>query len=149
MKDTNKSAKKSTATEKRYTGFTDAEKSAMKQRVKEMKVGEDGESQVRAAIADMHESDRAMAKRIDALVKASAPGLTSRTWYGMPAYAKDGKTICFFKPSHKFKARYSTLGFNDAAKLDEGSMWPTEYALTTLTPADEARIAALVKKAVS
>lgn len=149
MKDGNKAANTSAATQKRYTGFTDAEKSAMKQRVKEMKVGEDGESQVRAAIAEMKEPDRAMAKRIDALVKSSAPDLTSRTWYGMPAYAKDGKTICFFKPSHKFKTRYSTLGFNDAAKLDEGSMWPTEYALTKLTPDDEARIAALVKKAVS
>lgn len=137
-----------TATKKRYEGFTEAEKSAMKDRVKEMKAGEDGESQVQAAIAEMHEEDRVMARRIDALVKASAPGLTSKTWYGMPAYAKDGKTICFFKPSHKFKARYSTLGFNDAAKLDNGSMWPTEYALTRLTAADEARIAALVKKAV-
>jgi hypothetical protein len=148
MKDTKKSANASTATKKRYEGFTDDEKSAMKQRVKEMKAGEDGESQVRAAIAAMHESDRPMANRIDAVVKASAPGLTSRTWYGMPAYAKDGKTICFFKPSHKFKMRYSTLGFNDPAKLDEGSMWPTEYALTKLTAADEARITALVKKAV-
>jgi len=138
-----------TPTKKRYEGFTAAEKSAMKQRVKEMKAVEDGESQVRAAIAEMHEDDRVMAKRIDALVKASAPGLTSKTWYGMPAYAKDGKTICFFKPSHKFKVRYSTLGFNDAAKLDEGSMWPTEYAVTKLTPTEEARIAALVKKAVS
>ena len=148
MKDTKKTAKTSTATKKRYEGFTDVEKSAMKQRVKEMKAAEDGESQVRAAIDGMHEPDRAMAKRIDALVKASAPGLTPRTWYGMPAYAKDGKTICFFKPAHKFKMRYSTLGFNDAAKLDEGSMWPTEYALTKLNAADEARIAGLVKKAV-
>ena len=147
MKETKGSAK--TATKKRYEGFTAEEKSAMKQRVKEMKAGEDGESQIRVAIAEMPEPDRAMAKRIDALVKASAPDLMSRTWYGMPAYAKDGKTICFFKPAYKFKARYSTLGFNDAAKLDEGSMWPTEYALTKLTPADEARIAALVKKAVS
>ena len=147
MKDSKNSTQ--TTTKKRYEGFTAAEKSAMKARVKEMKAGEEGESQLRAAIAEMHESDRALAKRIDALVKASAPGLTSKTWYGMPAYAKDGKTICFFKPSHKFKVRYSTLGFNDAAKLDDGSMWPTEYALTKLTAADEARIAALVKKAVS
>jgi uncharacterized protein YdhG (YjbR/CyaY superfamily) len=147
MKDTRDSTK--TATKKRYEGFTEAEKSAMKDRVKEMKAGEDGESQVRAAISEMHESDRALAKRIDALVKESAPGLTSKTWYGMPAYAKDGKTICFFKPSHKFKARYSTIGFNDAAKLDDGSMWPTEYALTKLTAADEVRIAALIKKAAS
>ena len=146
MKDTKNSTQ--TATKKRYEGFTAAEKSAMRQRVKEMKAGEDGENQVRAAIAEMHEDDRVMAKRIDALVKASAPGLTSKTWYGMPAYAKDGKTICFFKPSHKFKVRYSTLGFNDAAKLDEGSMWPTEYAVTKLTATEEARIAALVKKAV-
>ncbi len=150
MKDTQKSAKSTTATKKRYDGFTDEERDAMKQRVEEMKVaarGADGESDVLAKIAEMREPDRAMAKRLHALIKASAPALSPRTWYGMPAYAKDGKIVCFFQPAQKFKTRYATLGFNDAAKLDEGAMWPTAFALTKLTAADEARIGALVKKA--
>jgi uncharacterized protein YdhG (YjbR/CyaY superfamily) len=109
----------------------------------------DGESDVLAKIAEMRETDRAMAERIHAVIKASAPALSPRTWYGMPAYAKDGKVVCFFQSAQKFNARYATLGFNDAANLDEGTMWPTAFALTELTAADEARIGALVKKAVS
>ena len=109
----------------------------------------DGEREVLAKIAEMPESDRVMAERIHAVVKVSAPGLTPRTWYGMPAYAKDGKILCFFQAADKFKARYATFGFNDTAKLDDGAMWPTSWALTALRAADEARIGALVKKAVS
>src|SRR5437762_14005522 len=109
----------------------------------------DGESDVLAKIAEMPEPDRVMAERLHAIIKASAPALSPRTWYGMPAYAKDGKTVCFFQPAQKFKTRYATLGFNDAANLDDGAMWPVAYALTELTAADEARIGALVKKAVS
>jgi uncharacterized protein YdhG (YjbR/CyaY superfamily) len=130
----------------------------MKERTRELK-GEarrgpraakaDGESDVLAKIAEMRETDRAMAERIHAVIKASAPALSPRTWYGMPAYAKDGKVVCFFQSAQKFNTRYATLGFNDAANLDEGTMWPTAFALTELTAADEARIGALVKKAVS
>jgi uncharacterized protein YdhG (YjbR/CyaY superfamily) len=143
---------KSTATKKRYEGFTAEEKAAMQDRVQEMKVAAqkaDGESEVLAKIAELPATDRAMAKRLHALIKASAPALSPKTWYGMPAYAKDGKIVCFFQSAHKFKTRYATLGFNDAARLDEGNMWPTAFALMKLTPADEARIGALVKKAAS
>ncbi|TMF96378.1 MAG: DUF1801 domain-containing protein [Chloroflexi bacterium] len=147
-----KSAKSSTATKKRYEGFTDQEKDAMKDRVQEQKVASrkaDGESEVLAKIAEMREPDRAMARRLHAIIKTSAPALSPRTWYGMPAYAKDGKVLCFFQSAQKFKTRYATFGFNDAAKLDEGAMWPVAFALTKLTADDEARIGALVKKAVS
>ncbi|HET7130079.1 MAG TPA: DUF1801 domain-containing protein [Gaiellaceae bacterium] len=131
-------------------GFTAEEKAAMRARAKELKAKEDGESAVKAAIAAMTPQDRALAKRVDELVTAAAPQLTPKTWYGMPAYAdKDGKVICFFKNAGKFKSRYSNLGFSDQANLDAGSMWPTEFALTKLTPADEKKITALVKKAVS
>jgi uncharacterized protein YdhG (YjbR/CyaY superfamily) len=143
---------KSTTTKKRYDGFTDEERDAMKDRVQEMKVAQrkaDGESAVLAKIAEMPESDRAMAKRLHAVIKASAPALEPKLWYGMPAYAKDGKVVCFFQSAQKFKTRYATFGFSDEAKLDEGTMWPNAFALTKLTAADEARIAALVKKAVS
>jgi uncharacterized protein YdhG (YjbR/CyaY superfamily) len=133
-------------------GFTDEEKAAMRERIQEQKAAAakaDGESAVVAKIAQMPEPDRTMAKRIHAIIKASAPSLSPRTWYGMPAYAKDDEVVCFFKPAAKFKARYATLGFSDSANLDEGQMWPTEFALKGLTPAEEARIATLVKKAVS
>jgi len=143
---------KSTATKKRYEGFTAEEKAAMQDRVQEMKVAAqkaDGESEVLAKIAELPATDRDMAKRLHAVIKASAPALSPKTWYGMPAYAKDGKIVCFFQSAQKFKTRYATLGFNDAARLDEGNMWPTAFALMKLTPADEARIGALVKKAVS
>jgi hypothetical protein len=151
MRDTQKSAK-STPAKKRREGFTDEERAAMKERVKEMKASADkaeGESALLAKIAEMPERDRAMGKRLHAVIKASAPALSPRTWYGMPAYAKDGKVVCFFQSAQKFKTRYATLGFSDAANLDEGAMWPTAFALTKLTAADEARIGALVKKAVS
>ena len=150
MKDKHRSAKSTTATKKRYEGFTDEERDAMKNRVEEMKLAkEEGESAVLEKIAEMQAADRATASRIHAIIKASAPALSPKLWYGMPAYAKDGKVVCFFQPALKFKTRYSTFGFNDPAKLDEGSMWPTAFALTKLTAADEARIAALVKKAAS
>ena len=131
-------------------GLTDEERSAMRDRVKEIK-GEktEGEDVVLAKIAEMPQADRAMAKRLHAIIKASAPHLAPRTWYGMPAYSKEGKVVCFFRPAHKFKDRYATFGFNDSANLDEGSMWPTAFGLKKLTAADEKRIAALVKKAVS
>ena len=124
----------------------------MRERAREVKAARgkaDGERDVLAKIAEMPEPDRAMAERLHALIKASAPALSPRTWYGMPAYAKDGKVVCFFQPAQKFKSRYATFGFNDDAKLDEGTMWPTSFALTKLTAADEAKVAALVKKAVS
>jgi uncharacterized protein YdhG (YjbR/CyaY superfamily) len=137
-------------------GFTEEERAAVRARAKELKAearaNEDraaGESALLAAIAEMQGPDRAMAKRLHALIKASAPALMPKTWYGMPAYAKDGKIVCFFKSAAKFKSRYATLGFEDEANLDEGTMWPTSFALKELTAADEARIAALVKKAVS
>ena len=156
MNDTRKSAKSTTAIGKKSTGFTDEERAAMKERARELKAearaDKDkaaGESDVLAKIAEMPDSDRAMAERIHAVVRASAPDLLPRTWYGMPAYAKDGKIVCFFQAADKFKARYATFGFNDDANLDEGTMWPTSWALTELTAADEARIGALVKKAVS
>jgi uncharacterized protein YdhG (YjbR/CyaY superfamily) len=157
MKNTQKSAK-STTSEKTHEGFTAEERAAMKEHAQELKAAArrgpradeaDGESAVLAKIAEMPEPDRAMAERIHAIIKASAPALSPRTWYGMPAYTKDGKVVCFFQSAQKFKARYATLGFNDAANLDDGAMWPTAFALTELTAADEARITALVKKAMS
>jgi len=147
-----KSAKTSTATKKRYEGFTDEERAAMMDRVQEQKIAvrkAEGESDLLAKIAEMPEPDRAMAKRLHAVIKASAPALSPTTWYGMPAYAKDGKVVCFFQSAQKFKTRYATLGFSDRANLDEGNMWPNAFALMKLTAADEARIGALVKKAVS
>jgi uncharacterized protein YdhG (YjbR/CyaY superfamily) len=158
MKDTQKSAKSTTAKNKTSGAFTDEERAAMKERAREERAAArrgpraakaDGESDVLAKIAEMRETDRAMAERIHAVIKASAPALSPRTWYGMPAYAKDGKVVCFFQSAQKFNTRYATLGFNDAANLDEGTMWPTAFALTELTAADEARIGMLVKKAVS
>ena len=157
-KDTQKSAKSATAAHKTSTGFTDEERAAMKERAQELKAqarrGQradqaDGESDVLAKIAEMPEPDRAMAKRLHATIKTSAPALSPKTWYGMPAYAKDDKVICFFQSAQKFKSRYATFGFSDKANLDEGAMWPTSFALTELTEACEARISALVKKAVS
>ena len=137
-------------------GFTAEERAAMKERARELKAEAranknraDGESDVLAKIAEMHGPDRAMAERLHAIIKASAPALSPKTWYGMPAYAKDGKVVCFFQSAQKFKTRYATFGFNDEANLDEGAMWPTSFALKELTAADEARIGALVKKAVS
>jgi uncharacterized protein YdhG (YjbR/CyaY superfamily) len=158
MKDTPKSAKSTTATAKTSKVFTDEERDAMKERAKEQKAAArrgpsaakgDGESDVLAKIAEMPAPDRVMAERLHAIIKASAPVLSPKTWYGMPAYAKDGKVVCFFTPADKFKSRYATFGFNDDANLDEGTMWPVAFALTKLTAADEAKIAALVKKAVS
>jgi len=156
MKDTQKSAKSTTATARSYQGFTDDERAAMKARAQELKAearaDKDkaaGESALLAAIAAMPEPDRAMAERIHAIVETHALALSPKTWYGMPAYAKDGKVVCFFQGAHRFNARYATFGFNDTANLDEGSMWPTAFALKELTAADEARIGALVKKAVS
>jgi uncharacterized protein YdhG (YjbR/CyaY superfamily) len=130
-------------------GFTAEEKAAMRARARELKDKTDGESAVRAAIAAMSPQDRAIAKRLHELIKATAPDLSPKTWYGMPAYAKDGKIVCFFQSAQKFNTRYATLGFNDTANLDEGAMWPTAFALKELTATDEARIGALVKKAVS
>src|ERR1700737_4626596 len=153
-KATQKSAKSTTAIGK----FTDEERGAMKDRVQELKAAArrgpradkaDEESAVLAKIAEMPEPDRAMGKRLHAVIKASAPALSPKLWYGMPAYAKDGKVVCFFQPAQKFKTRYATFGFNDAAHLDEGTMWPVAFALAALTPTEDARIAALVKKAVS
>jgi uncharacterized protein YdhG (YjbR/CyaY superfamily) len=135
------------STTKKKDGFTAEEKAAMKARAKELKEQTDGETAVREAIAKMSPQDRAIAKRLHALITDAAPGLTPKTWYGMPAYAKDGKVVCFFRDAGKFKDRYATFGFNDAAKLDEGSMWPTAWALPKLTAADEKKISALVKKA--
>lgn len=152
-KATQKSGKKSTATGKTYKGLSAEEIAAMKETLKERKAaaqGADGENALLAKIAEMPEPDRSMGKRLHAIITASAPTLSPKTWYGMPAYAnKDGKVVCFFQSAEKFKARYATFGFNDVAKLDEGAMWPTSFALKQLTPAEEARIAALVKKAIS
>ena len=151
-KATQKSAKSTTATGKKSKGFTDEERAAMKERAKELKADADkaeGESAVLAKIAEMTESDRAMGERLHAIIKASAPALSPRLWYGMPAYAKDGKVVCFFQSAQKFNTRYATLGFNDTANLDEGALWPVAFALKELTATEEARISALVKKAVS
>jgi len=152
MKDAQKSAKSPTATKKNAEAFTAEERAAIKERVRETKAAADkvdGESAVLAKIAEMPGPDRALGKRLHAVIKASSPALSPRLWYGMPAYAKDGKVVCFFQPAQKFKTRYATLGFSDEASLDEGTMWPTAFAVTKLTAADEARIGALVKKAVS
>jgi hypothetical protein len=158
MKDTQKSAKSATAIDKTSKAFSDQERGAMKERAQELKAAArrgpradkaDGESAVLAKIAEMPEPDRVMGERLHAVIKASAPALSPRLWYGMPAYAKDGKVVCFFQSAQKFKTRYATLGFSDEANLDEGSMRPTAFAMTELTAADEARIGALVKKAVS
>jgi len=150
-KDTQKTAKR-----KRSDGFTAEERAAMRDRARELKAEArakkdkaSGESDVLAKIAEMQEPDRAMAERLHEIVKATAPALSPRTWYGMPAYAKDGKVVCFFQSAGKFKARYATFGFSDKANLDEGAMWPTSFALKELTAAEEKRIVALVKKAVS
>jgi len=157
-KDTQKSAKSATAINKKFEGFTDEERAAMKERIQELKAEArrgpradkaDAESAVLAKIAEMPEPDRAMGKRLHAIIKASAPALSPRLWYGMPAYAKDGKVVCFFQSAQKFKTRYATFGFSDAANLDEGALWPVAFALKELTATEEARISALVKKAVS
>jgi uncharacterized protein YdhG (YjbR/CyaY superfamily) len=156
MKDTKKPAKRKTRTDTSAGVLTKEELAALKETVKERKaearrgaLEADGERDVLEKIAEMPASDRAMAKRIHAILKASAPTLLPKTWYGMPAYARDGKVVCFFQAADKFKARYATFGFNDGANLDEGTMWPTSWALTKLTAADEKRIGALVKKAAS
>ena len=157
-KDTQKSAKSTTAIDKKFKGFTDEERVAMKERIQELKAAArrgpradkaDGESAVLAKIAEMPEPDRAMGKRLHAIIKASAPALSPKTWYGMPAYAKDGKVVCFFQSAQKFNTRYATFGFSDTANLDEGALWPVAFALKELTAAEEAKIGALVKKAVS
>ena len=157
-KGTKKSANSTTVIAKASKGFTDEERLAMKDRAQELKPAArrgpgagkaDGESDLLAKIAAMPAPDRAMAERLHAIIKASAPALSPRTWYGMPAYAKDGNVVCFFQGAQKFKTRYATFGFSDKANLDEDAMWPTAFALRELTAADEARIAALVKKAVS
>ena len=153
MKDTRKSAKSTTATGKTSEGFSAEERAAMKERAQELKAEErraDGEQALLAKIAEMPKPDRAIAERLHAIITASAPDLSPKTWYGMPAYANDdGKVVCYFTAASKFKSRYATFGFNDDANLDDGNMWPTSFALTKLTAADEARIGALVKQAVS
>jgi uncharacterized protein YdhG (YjbR/CyaY superfamily) len=149
---TQKAAKSATAIGKTSKGFTDEEKAAMRERARELKAEAakaDGETELLAAIAKMQEPDRTMAKELHSLIKAAAPALAPKTWYGMPAYTKDGNIICFFQNAGKFKARYQTLGFTDKAKLDDGAMWPNSYALMKLTADVEARIHALMKKAVS
>jgi uncharacterized protein YdhG (YjbR/CyaY superfamily) len=158
MKDTKRSTKSTSANDKKFEGFTDEERAAMKERGQELKAAArrgpraakaDEESAVLEKIAEMPEPDRAIGERLHAIIKASAPDLSPKLWYGMPAYAKDGKVVCFFQSAQKFKSRYATLGFSDEANLDEGTMWPSAFALTKLTAANEARIGALVKKAVS
>jgi uncharacterized protein YdhG (YjbR/CyaY superfamily) len=153
-----KKSKSATATGKKFKGFTDEERVAMKERVRELKASArrgagadkaDGESAVLAKIGSMPETDRAMGQRLHAIIKASAPALSPKLWYGMPAYAKDGQVVCFFQSAQKFNTRYATFGFSDKANLDEGHLWPTAFALKELTAAEEARIGALVKKAVS
>jgi uncharacterized protein YdhG (YjbR/CyaY superfamily) len=153
-KGTKRTAKSATANGEKAGGFTDEERGAMKERARELKAearannsSEDGEREVLAKIAEMPEPDRIMATRVHEIIRAGAPSLTPRTWYGMPAYAREGRVICFFQSAHKFKARYATLGFNDGAHLDDGAMWPVAFALKELTPAEEARIIALVKRA--
>jgi uncharacterized protein YdhG (YjbR/CyaY superfamily) len=155
MTGTRTTARKTAPTGGSYDGFTAEERDAMKERARELKAtarrgaraAADAEPEVLAKIAEMAEADRALAERVHAIVRAAAPGLAPRLWYGMPAYARDGKVVCFFQSAGKFKARYATLGFNDPARLDDGTMWPTAFALTELTAADEERIAALVAKA--
>ncbi len=148
--------KSTTATGKKFKGFTDEERAAMKERARELKAEAradkdkaEGESDVLAKIAEMPEPERGMAKRLHAIIKASAPALSPKLWYGMPAYAKDGQVVCFFQSAQKFNTRYASFGFNDTANLDEGALWPVAFALKELTAAEEARIGALVKKAVS
>jgi uncharacterized protein YdhG (YjbR/CyaY superfamily) len=155
-KDKKRPARSTKATKRKSSGFTAEERAAMKERAKELKAEERwkkdkaaGEADVLEKIAEMPPADRAMAKRLHALIKESAPGLMPRTWYGMPAYAKDGKVLCYFTAADKFKSRYATFGFNDVANLDDGAMWPTSFALKELTATEEKKIAALVKKAVS
>ena len=151
-KATQKSAKSTTASGKTSKGFTAEERAAMKERARELKAEArkaDGEKALLAKVAEMPKPDRVMAERLHAIIKASAPALSPKTWYGMPAYAKDGKVVCYFQSAQKFNSRYATFGFSDEANIDEGAMWPTSFALTELTPADEARIGALVQKAVS
>ncbi len=155
-KETQKSTKSTSTINKKSKGFTDEERAAMKARAQELKAEArankdraEGERAALAAIAAMHEPDRSMAKRLHEIIKASAPALSPKTWYGMPAYAKDGKVVCFFRDRQKFKERYAMFGFNDSANLDEGVMWPVAFALRELTAADKARISALVKKALS
>ena len=155
-KETQKSAKSTTAINKKSKGFTDEERAAMKERARELRAEARadrdraaGERAVLEKIAEMPKPDRVMAERLHAIIKASAPALSPRTWYGMPAYAKDGKVVCYFTPAAKFNSRYATLGFNDTANLDKGAMWPTSFALKELTAAEESKIGALVKKAVS
>ena len=156
MAATKKTTERSMSTAKSYEGFTEDERAAMKERGQELKTAarrgsraeKDGESDVLAKISEMDGPDRQMAERIHAIVRASAPDLTPKTWYGMPAYAKDGKVVCFFQDARKFKARYATLGFSDQAALDDGELWPTSFALQALTATDEARIGALVRRAV-
>jgi uncharacterized protein YdhG (YjbR/CyaY superfamily) len=158
MKGTRKTANTTAGGEKTFQGFTEEERAAMKDRAQELKAAArrgsrankaDGEREVLAKIAEMREPDRVLAERLHTLIKASVPALSPRLWYGMPAYAKDGKLICFFQTAEKFKARYATLGFSDNANLDEGSMWPTSFALTELTAVDVARIEELLKRAAS
>jgi uncharacterized protein YdhG (YjbR/CyaY superfamily) len=158
MTDAKKSAKGRTARAEKFEGFTEDERSAMKERARELKAAArrgsgagkaDGEQEVLAKIAEMPESDRAIGERLHAVIKANAPDLSPKLWYGMPAYAKDGKVVCFFQSAQKFKTRYATFGFSDEANLDDGNLWPNAYALTKLTAADEKKIGALVKKAVS
>jgi uncharacterized protein YdhG (YjbR/CyaY superfamily) len=158
MSESGRSARSTAAINKKSKGFTDEERAAMKERVQELKAAArrgpradkaDGESAVLAKISAMPEPDRSMGQRLHAIIKASAPALAPRLWYGMPAYAKDGNVVCFFQSAQKFKTRYATFGFSDKANLDEGHLWPTAFALKELTAAEEARIAALVKKAVS
>lgn len=156
MKDTQKSPKRTAADDTANEGFTAEERAAMRERARELKAASrsqaakaDGESDLLAKIAEMPAPDRALAERLHARIKASAPDLSPKTWYGMPAYARDGKIVCFFKSADKFKSRYATFGFEESANLDDGAMWPTSFALTELTAADEKKIAALVKKAVS
>jgi uncharacterized protein YdhG (YjbR/CyaY superfamily) len=158
MKDTQKPATSTTAADGSSAGFTDDERAAMKERAQELRAASrrgrgpskaEDESAVLAKIAEMPAPDRALAERLHAVITANAPDLSPKLWYGMPAYAKDGKVVCFFQGAQKFKTRYATLGFNDPANLDDGAMWPTAFALTELTAADEAKIGALVKRAVS
>ena len=156
MQDTKKSAKSTTTNDKKYDGFTGEERGAMKERARELKAEArankdraEGERAVLESIAAMKGSDRTMAKRLHEIVKASAPELSPKTWYGMPAYAKDGKVVCFFQSAQKFNTRYATFGFNDAANLDEGTLWPTAFALKDLTAADEKMIGALVRRSAS
>ncbi len=157
MADPKKTARTKAPTDDMLEGLSEEEKAAMRETLRERKVAarrrasgqeSDGEQEVLDKIAELNESDRAMAERVHALVKAAAPDLTPRTWYGMPAYAKDGNVVCHFQSAAKFKSRYATIGFSDKANLDDGAMWPVAYALTELTPADEARITELVKRAV-